>query len=685
MDPSAAPTPKQLVVERVRNAQNVLVTVSADPSVDQLAACIGLTLMLNKLDKHATAVFSGAVPSTLEFLRPEETIEKNTDSLRDFIISLDKSKADKLRYKVDNEQNVVRIFITPYRTSLSQSDFEFTQGDFNVDVVIALGVTQREQLDQAIVSHGRILHDAAVVTITSGQEVSELGTVNWQDPAASSLCEMLVSISEAFQGGLLDGQISTAYLTGIVASTDRFSNTKTSPKVMTMAAQLMAAGANQQLIATQLQQTFVPDSAPAPVAGEAPPSAVPDGELEIDHEAKQAEAQPKPSEPEPKDDIQIDEHGTFRLADDGHQHGDDKRPKVITPLNQPPQLPKTDIQTLIAQETGPAAPAGTGDAASDNTQLQPLPQPLPQPLNQPADASRDEPPSPPAADEAGMPAAETALQDPQPSTSEPQLDLPPVSATTPQPLTDFKPADMPVPMPLSEVKPTDTPMPQPDAQPPAAPAPASQDDGSDNHASDPIPLNEMDDKTLLDIEKSVHSPHLEAKPADELESGVDAARDAVSAAITSAPYNADRPEPIQSLNAAPMDLPQTDVPAPQAPPSAPLSTEQAFPFQPFQPAPAGLPGSGQADADTAPSAVPDDGTHPSHGLLPVTPPTVPTENGMTFDPLNTGQQANPSSSAAFDPTAPISPSGSSDQPKPGDPPPVPPPMFPVPPNPQHRP
>ena len=64
-------TAKQQIVERVKQATNILVTVSTNPSVDQLAACIGLTLMLNKMDKHATAVFSGQAPSTIEFLQPE--------------------------------------------------------------------------------------------------------------------------------------------------------------------------------------------------------------------------------------------------------------------------------------------------------------------------------------------------------------------------------------------------------------------------------------------------------------------------------------------------------------------------------------------------------------------------------------------------------------------------------------
>src|SRR6185437_8896302 len=103
--------------------------------------------------------------SAIEFLKPEETIEPTPSSLRDFIIALDKSKADKLRYKV--EDKVVRIFITPYKTSITQDDLEFSQGDFNIDVVVALGAHEQQELDSAITAHGRILHDAAVISINN--------------------------------------------------------------------------------------------------------------------------------------------------------------------------------------------------------------------------------------------------------------------------------------------------------------------------------------------------------------------------------------------------------------------------------------------------------------------------------------------------------------------------------------
>jgi len=245
---------RQQIVEKIKGSTNILVTVSANPSVDELSAALGLTSMLNGLKKHATAVVSGDIPPAITFLEPNKTFENTVDSLRDFIIALDKEKADHLRYKVEGD--VVKIFITPYRTTITQDDLDFSQGDYNVELVLALGVKDKDNLDKALQAHGKIFHDATVATLSCGDTPSNLGDVDWHEPNASSISEMLVSVSEALKGDkvILDEQIATAFLTGIVAATDRFSNNKTSSKVMTMAAQLMAAGANQQLIAARLEE-----------------------------------------------------------------------------------------------------------------------------------------------------------------------------------------------------------------------------------------------------------------------------------------------------------------------------------------------------------------------------------------------------------------------------------------------
>jgi hypothetical protein len=374
---------KQQIVERVKQAENILVTVSNDPSVDQLAACIGLTLLLNKMGKHATAVFSGKAPSTIEFLQPEKTLETNTDSLRDFIISLDKNKADKLRYKVEDQ--VVRIFITPYRTSLSEKDLVFSQGDFNVEVVMALGIKDRTQIDAAIAAHGRILHDATVVSVNAGQGgAPDTGQINWQDPTASSLCEMLVSISEAFAPGLIDNQMATAFLTGIVAETNRFSNKNTSPRTMTISAQLMAAGANQQLIATKLE----PPPLPAPKKPQAKPKPPEPPKNKAELEAKVLQERqgilnvehgreaPKES-PEVQvspNEIRIDEEGNITTAKD--MAFQEKKTEIAKP-EQPeeksepekpsPPLPNPGPAKTLVNEVKPFAPVPSVPQESDTT------------------------------------------------------------------------------------------------------------------------------------------------------------------------------------------------------------------------------------------------------------------------------------------------------------------------------
>jgi len=256
---------KQQIVEKIKASTTILVTVSNDPSVDALSAALGLTLILDKLEKHPTAIFSGAIPPAISFLEPEKTFDNTSDSLRDFIIALDKEKADHLRYKVEGDS--VKIFITPYKTTITSDDLEFSQGEFNVELVIALGVDNPDHLDGALDDHGKILHDASIITVTAGDQTSTLGGIDWHDGQASSLSEMVAGLAEALKTdktkSLLDGSIATAFLTGIVAETDRFSNTHTTSRVMTTAAQLMAAGADQQLIASKLEESHeIGDDAP---------------------------------------------------------------------------------------------------------------------------------------------------------------------------------------------------------------------------------------------------------------------------------------------------------------------------------------------------------------------------------------------------------------------------------------
>jgi hypothetical protein len=448
---TAAPAADQFkqIIDRLKEANNVLITVSSNPSVDQLAACIGLTIALNKLNKHATAVFSGAVPSTIEFLEPEKTLEKNTDSLRDFIIALDKSKADKLRYKVEDQ--VVKIFITPYRTSLSDKDLEFSQGDFNIDAVVALGVHEKADLDAAIVAHGRILHDATVISVSTTVH-SELGSLQWESSGASSLCEMVTDMATELGDSLLDTQIATALLTGIVAETKRFSNEKASPHTMTVSGTLMAAGASQQLVATQLEdapkdipedkgsEAEIPEEAPV----EKEETTVADGMIQIDHDEIIPPVQEEAPEDPDRDNIKIDEHGKLHQLT-VEEKADDKPVEEAVEEDNSSQMIKPSSMILEPPTMGGRLSANDRPGENqDGAAIDPLGAPT---AEQPKILGRDTPLG------SGQPS-----QPPPPVSSAPQFAEPPQtddSQTLSQLENDINQssaAAIPPPPPLDEVR-----------------------------------------------------------------------------------------------------------------------------------------------------------------------------------------------------------------------------------------
>lgn len=666
---------KQKLIERIAGAQNILVTVSSNPSVDQLSAAIGLTLVLNKMDKHGTAVFSGTVPSTLEFLKPEETLEKNTDSLRDFIIALDKSKADKLRYKVEDE--VVRIFITPYKTSLSEKDLQFSQGDFNVDVVVCLGVTEQQDLDTAITAHGRILHDATVVSIsTTGQ--GSLGSINWVDPAASSLSEMMVSLADSLDKKAMNNQVATALLTGIVASTERFRNDKTTPKTMSAAAALMAAGANQQLIATELEAPVAVVQSDSGQSGEGsdsnggvngpPPEAAPakktePGTLEISHHVEESAAEPEP-EPEPEHpQIHVDEDGKLLIGDNpptptiGHVRGVGASGEITDSDTDHGSQPA--VKTEVHRELMTKMPELGTPNITANTE--------PESYDLPTEEL-----TLPALDSPLLSHNESVLSSPASMPSLPPLPPPPSAAPAPLP-----PPPAPVQPDLAFTPPAFEPMSQPPLLPTSSlpslpPLP-------------PVPVPVDDDKTLAEIEQAVDSPHVRdgdagvptsaaADPTDQ----IDDARSAVAAAYSSGAAAGNPLEPIAALNAQQLgpDIRHT------APAAGPAPDPYVPPANLFSP----------AAQDLAPPPAPAAQTVPNMGFSEPTPGNSPADEtldmplpggsfGQTSQPLGgqpaPGQQAPGMSIGTAPGVFPGAPGqGGMSMGGQTPPPPVPPPMVP---------
>ena len=259
------------VVDKIKASENILIALSKNPNIDEISAALGLAMILDTIHKHVTAIFSGQVPNVLQFLKPEETFEKTTNSLQDFIIALSKDKVDHISYKIEGD--FVKVYVTPYKATIGQADLSMSYGDYNVDLVICFDVISGDEIDPALSEYGRIMHDATAINLTVGTP-GRFAELEWQDSNVSSISEMVVGLADKLGLASFSEQVATALLTGIVASTDHFSNPRTSSSTMSIASKLMSFGANQQLISSQIMEKIktpdIPATSIAPTTSIAP-------------------------------------------------------------------------------------------------------------------------------------------------------------------------------------------------------------------------------------------------------------------------------------------------------------------------------------------------------------------------------------------------------------------------------
>lgn len=240
-------TPKQQTSEAIRQADTILITTGQHPSVDQVTAVLALSAVLRKFGKKVSVVISDSLPTQVHFL-DSSMVSQSLSGLRDFIVKVDLKKAevDKLRYEVQDGK--LNVFITPFQGGFDQSDVSFDYGDYHFDLAIVLGVPTHARIDRVYADNQSLFNTIPVLNLDYHRSNENFGAVNLIESTASSLCEILVALSESLQTGLIDADIATIMLTGLISSTDRFTASHTTAKSMTVAAQLMAAGARQQSI-----------------------------------------------------------------------------------------------------------------------------------------------------------------------------------------------------------------------------------------------------------------------------------------------------------------------------------------------------------------------------------------------------------------------------------------------------
>ncbi len=252
-------TPKQQATELIRDAQRILVLTHDRPDSDALGSVLGFTLALRKLGKTPTVVTTGALPSGHDFLPGQEWLHHNLDGSRDLVISIDtkEAKVEKVLYKKEGDEQL-NIMLTPVAGArLTKEQVSFNEGAYDWQLIIVLDCSDITRIGSLYEENSELFYSVPVINVDHHPGNDYYGKVNLVDLTATSTAEILVSILESLgrEHPLLDEDVATCLLTGIMGDTGSFQNSNTTPKSFTVAAQLVAAGARQQDIVRNVFKT----------------------------------------------------------------------------------------------------------------------------------------------------------------------------------------------------------------------------------------------------------------------------------------------------------------------------------------------------------------------------------------------------------------------------------------------
>lgn len=251
-------TPKQQAIAAIKEAKRILIVSHSEPDGDALGSLLALSLVLKKTGKEVISVASGSIPKIFAFLPNVETIKNELDGVKDFMIFLSEehAKVTRLSYKLENER--LKIVISPKSGNFSPRDVNFAYGHFNYDLIIVLDSDDLKRLGAIYRENTEMFYKTDLLNLDHHSANSYFGKINWIEESASSVSEILVSLIEALEsehGKIMDDEIATALLLGIMTDTNLFQNQAATSKSLTVAAQLIAAGADRDLIAKKVFQT----------------------------------------------------------------------------------------------------------------------------------------------------------------------------------------------------------------------------------------------------------------------------------------------------------------------------------------------------------------------------------------------------------------------------------------------
>lgn len=249
-------TQEQQIFEQIKKAENILITFRSAWSGDAVASGLALFLFLKKIDKNveitAEKLDSGRLYS---FLPGYGEIKYELENLRKFIISLDITSTKVSQIKYQREENKLNFIISPKNGWFTEDDLTTSTSGFKYDLVITVDTPDLESLGKVYDNDTEFFYQTPIINLDHNSTNEAYGQINFIELTAVATSEIVFSLFESYSRDLIDEDIATCLLAGMIAETKSFKTNNVTPRALLTASQLMSLGARREEIVNHLYRS----------------------------------------------------------------------------------------------------------------------------------------------------------------------------------------------------------------------------------------------------------------------------------------------------------------------------------------------------------------------------------------------------------------------------------------------
>jgi phosphoesterase RecJ-like protein len=251
------------IFEQIKKANNILIAFSSNWNGDNLGSALALNLFFKKIGKKAEVISSKAEDGSVveargkmfSFLPGFADIKRIPRELNKFIISLSLANGTikAVKYRLENKE--AKFIITPLKGNFSAEDIKVESESAKYDLIISLDTPDLDSLGKLFAENTQFFYATPIINIDHHSSNEEYGQINLVQINAVATAEIVFSLLSSYENNLIDPDIATCLLAGIIAKTRNFKTPNITPDTLAMTSQLISAEARREEIVNKLYRS----------------------------------------------------------------------------------------------------------------------------------------------------------------------------------------------------------------------------------------------------------------------------------------------------------------------------------------------------------------------------------------------------------------------------------------------